>query len=154
MVTKTSIYADICALKTKLDNDKIPKTDRYLVVPPDITNLLIQASELTPAIAIAYETVVLNGEIGRVAGFKIYESTNVSGSATKGWQCIAGHKSFITFAHAFTESRVVDSEDYFSKKYQGLNVYGAKVTIERRKSGAAAFWIISPGTGRGDDWYA
>jgi len=150
VVTSSSIYADICTLKTALDNDKIPKTDRWLVVPPDITNLLIQASQLTPAIAMAYENVVLGGEIGRVAGFKIYQSVNVSGSATKGWHCLAGQKSFITFAHAFKETRIVDAESNFAKRYQGLNIYGAKVTIERRKAGADAFWIIA--NSGGDDW--
>ncbi len=132
-----------------LDNDKIPKQDRWMTVPPDITNLLIQASELTPAIAMAYENVVLNGEIGRVAGFKIYESTNISGSATKGWHCLAGHKAFITFAHAMRKSRVVEAENNFALQYQGLSVYGAKVTIERRKAGADAFWTIAGG---GEDW--
>ena len=150
-VSKTTIYADICDLKTKLDNDKIPKSDRWMVVPPDITNLLIQASELTPAIAMAYEDVVLNGTIGKVAGFKIYESTQVAGSSTKGWHILAGHKAFITFAHAMKESRVVEAELNFAKLYQALDVYGAKVTIERRKAGAEAFWIL---TGRGDDCVA
>ncbi len=152
VVSKTTIYADICALKTSLDKDKIPKAERYLVVPPDITNLLIQASELTPAVAMAYENVVLNGEIGKVAGFKIYESNNVSGDATNGWHCLAGHKAFITFAHAMRKSRVVEAESNFALQYQGLSVYGAKVTIERRKAGADAFWIIAA-TG-GDDWKA
>ena len=149
VVSTTTIYADICALKTRLDKDKIPKGDRWLVVPPDIVNLLIRASELTPAIAMAYENVVLNGEIGKVAGFKIYESVNVSGSATKGWHCLAGHKAFITFAQAMKRSRVVEAEGNFALLYQALDVYGAKVTIERRKAGADAFWIL---TGGGDDW--
>ena len=151
-VSKTTIYADICSLKTKLDNDKIPQTDRSLIVPPDIVNLMVQASELIPAVAVAYEDVVLNGMVGKIAGFKVYSSTQVSGDATKGWRCIASHKGFITFAHAYTESRVLDAESEFAKKYQGLNVYGAKVTIERRKAGACAYWIIA--ALKGDDWLA
>jgi len=145
IVTSTTVYGDICELKEMLGKDNIPSEDRWLVVPPEITTLLIQSSSLTPAVAAAYEDVVLNGLIGKVAGFKVYESNYVAGSSTKGWHCLAGHKSAITFAHAFARSRVVDAESQFATKYQGLHLYGAAVPIERRKALAEAFWAIDPG---------
>jgi len=150
-VSKTTIYADILSLSTALSKDKIPQGDRWLTVPPDIANLLKQATELIPAVATAYEDVVKQGLIGTVGGFKVIENVNISGNGTNGWHCLAGHKAFITFANAYTESRVVEPVGNFGKRYQGLDVYGAKVTKERRKAGADGFWIIS---GRGDDWKA
>lgn len=149
LVSASTIYADIVELGTKLNKNKIPKTDRYLVVPADIGGIIRQATELIPAVAVAYEQVVLNGHIGTISGFKVYENEQVSGNASTGWRCIAGHKAFITLAHAFSKSRVLDSQLTFGTLYQGLNVYGAKVTIERRKAGAMAHWILS---GLGDDW--
>jgi len=46
---------------------------------------------------------------------------------------------FITFADKWSESRVVDAEDQFAKKYQGLFLFGAKVPHQRRKAGAVLF---------------
>ncbi len=145
-VSKTSIYADICTLASRLSSNKVPQTDRWIVVPPDIGALLRQATELIPAVPTAYDDVVLNGLLGKVGGFKIYESTLVDGNSTDGWHCMAGHKASICFAHAFTQSRIIESEGNFAKKYQGLNVYGAVVPVIRRKGLAEAFWIIDTAT--------
>ncbi|MBU0959878.1 MAG: hypothetical protein KKB31_08065, partial [Nanoarchaeota archaeon] len=149
VVTSTNIYAKILDLATKLDKDKIPQDNRFLVIPPDVGNLLKQSSQLVVAVQESYKDVVQNGLLGSVAGFKIYVSNQVLGDGTNGWHCLAGHKAGITFAHAMTESRILDSEDNFAKKYQGLNVYGAKVLVERRKALAELFCVI---TGTGDDW--
>ena len=60
-------------------------------------------------------------------------------AATTGYIVPANHLSFITFADKWSESRVVDAEDQFAKKYQGLFLYGAKVPKQRRKCGAVLF---------------
>lgn len=138
-VDKTTIYSKICALKTKLDEAKVPATDRWLVVPSKIANLLIQASELIPAVPTAYENTVLKGLIGQVAGFQVYQCEQVSGDNTNGYHVLAGHKSAITLAVAFTESGIEDLIGNFGKAYKGLTIYGAKVVDERRKALAELF---------------
>lgn len=138
-VDKTTIYAKILALKEKLDAAKIPMTDRWLIVPSKIGNLLLQAGELTPAVATAYENVVLKGIIGEVAGFKVFQNEQVSGDNTTGFHVLAGHKSWATLATAFTESGIEDLIGNFGKAYKGLDVYGAKVVDERRKAAAELF---------------
>ena len=147
--SKTTIYADILTLDQYLNEDKVPKTDRWLVVSPAVAAILKQATELIPAVPVAYEDIIRNGLIGKVAGFQVFENTLVVGDSSDGWHCMAGHKSAIVFAHAFTQSRVQEAENTFAKKYQGLNVYGAVVPILRRKALAEAFWILS---GRGEDY--
>lgn len=141
-VSKTTIFADISAMATYLDNDEIPQDERWFVGVPDVVNLLKMSTEMTPAVPVAYEKVVLNGLIGKCAGFDVYSNVCITGSGAYGWHCLAGHKSFITFAHAFTQSRVVESENNFAKQYQGLNEYGAKVARIRRKCGAELYCII------------
>lgn len=152
-VTKTNIYALVCDLKTALDDDDVPAEDRHLTVPPWFQNLLIQAADLTPDIAMYHQDVVINGKVGRVAGFDVHmvsddrfstdaEPIYPNGAAdtgTSGYKILANHISWITFAHKWAESRVVDAENQFAKKYQGLNVYGFKVTNLRRKAGAYLF---------------
>jgi hypothetical protein len=51
----------------------------------------------------------------------------------------ANHTQMITFAEKWSESRVVDAENQFARKYQGLFLYGAKVPRYRRKYGAVLF---------------
>ena len=149
-VTKSNIYALITDLATALDDDDVPQESRHLSVPPWFKNILVQASELQPAIAIAYEPVVLNGVVAKVAGFEVHMvsddrfSTNLdpigSWVATNtGTKILANHISFVTFAHSWSESRVIDAEKQFARLYQGLNLYGFKVLNERRKAGAYLF---------------
>ena len=141
-VAKTTIYGYILSLGEKLNQNKVPKTDRWLVVPAKIGTLLRQATELIPAVATAYEDVVKRGLIGMIGGFQVYENEQVTGNNTDGYRVLAGHKSFITMAVAFTESGIEDLIGAFGKAYKGLTVYGAKVADERRKCGAELFCYV------------
>ena len=135
-VDKTTIFDYIVDLKTKLDEAQIPAEDRWLALPAKISNLLLKSSQLQTAVSTAYEDVIKKGIVGYVAGFKVYSNEQVSGNNTTGYYCLAGHKSFITMAMAFTESGVEPFIGGFGQNFKGLNCYGAKVADERRKAGA------------------
>lgn len=142
-VTKSTIYSYILALGTKLSQRKVPKSNRWLVMPSAIADLVRQAPEYIPAVAAAYEDVVKNGFITKMGGFMIYESEQVTGTSTAGYRILAGHKSAITFAMAMTETEIeMQLIGNFGKAYKGLNVYGAKVVDERRKALAEGFWKL------------
>ena len=132
-VAKDTIYSYIVSLKTYLNKAKIPKADRWLVVNADIAGLLDKSTELIHA-TVSGDEVIKNGFMGTLAGFRVYESQEVSGDATNGWHILAGHKSGITFAHAFTETGVEPLIANFGQAYKGLNCYGAKVIDRRRKA--------------------
>ncbi len=151
-VTSSNIYQLVCEAAAKLDEEAVPSEDRHLIVPAWFKATLIQASQLQPDIAMYYTDTVQNGKVGRVAGFDIHVtadnrfSTCVAPMLSLGGDfiaagfgtgtCILGaHKSFITFAHKWSESRVVDAQAQFAKLYQGLNLWGFKVLPLRRKSG-------------------
>lgn len=138
-VTKSTIFDYIVDLKTKLDQAEVPAEDRWLAMPATVANLLIKSSQLQTAVSTAYEDVIKKGIVGYVAGFKVYSNEQVSGNNTTGYYCLAGHKSFITMAMAFTESGVEDFIGGFGQNFKGLNCYGAKVADERRKAGAYLF---------------
>lgn len=141
-VTKDTINARVNALATLLNKAKVPKADRWLVVPADISALIRQAPEYIPAVETAYNEVVKRGLIGMLAGFSVYESQQVTGDSTNGWHVMAGHRSGITFAMGMTESGIEDLIGDFGKAYKGLTVYGAKVIDERRKALAEGFWKL------------
>jgi hypothetical protein len=138
-VTATNIYGYICDLAEKLNTNKIPKSDRWLVVNAYIGRVLRDSEELTPALAEAYNDVIKKGLIGQVSGFTVYENEQVSGNSTTGYYIMAGHKSAITFGQVFSETGIEDLVGNFGKAYKGLVVGGGKVIDERRKALAYMF---------------
>jgi hypothetical protein len=132
-----NIIEMISYAKEALDSDRIPQDDRYGVVNSKVGALIGRTTEFaTVAVPAAYENVIVRGLIGTVYGFKIYQSENITGDNTNGYYCLFGHKAYITFATALQESKIAEPEKQFGKTYAGLQVYGAKVTRERRKAGA------------------
>jgi hypothetical protein len=158
-VSASVIYEQVTELAQRLDQNEIPDTDRHITLPPSGITMLRQASELQPAIAMAYEGVVLNGRVAKIGGMDVHMAAGVrvstrighatssgqggditlTASTANASQILANHRSMITFAYKWSESRVVDAENQFAKKYQGLHLYGAKVPGLRRKAGALLF---------------
>lgn len=150
------IYEQVTLLSEVLNIADVTDTDRKLTVPPQILTQLKQASELQPTgIAEIYGGVVLNGRVMRFGGFDVHMASgtrvstrvgksvgaadNILTTGSIGWQILANHPGMITFADKWSESRVVDAENQFARKYQGLFLFGAKVPAYRRKYGAVLF---------------
>lgn len=137
-LSATNTYETIVELRTKLNQSKTPKSNRWLVVNSDVAAWLLKSDEFTHSTTRGDE-VIANGEIGKVAGFTVYENEEVAGDSTTGFWCLAGHKSAIVFAMAFTETGVEDLIGNFGKAYKGLSTYGGKVVDRRRKALASMF---------------
>jgi hypothetical protein len=152
-VTSASIYDQITLMAEKLNINEVPDSDRFLVIPPELKTALVQAAETQPTgIAEMYQGTVTNGRIMRIGGFDIHMAAGTRLSSrvghgigsgdfvgATGYMMIGGHKGFITFADKWSESRVVDAENQFAKKYQGLYLYGALVPAYARKLGVVLF---------------
>jgi hypothetical protein len=144
-VAKSTFYNKLVDLKTVLDKAKAPTTDRWFVAPADILNLALQGDSANPVVTpvpSAYQDKVQNGYVGRLAGFDCYSNEQVTGDATNGYHCLAGHKSGITLAMGFTESGIEDLVGNFGKAYKGLTVWGAKVPDLRRAALAEGFFKL------------
>lgn len=141
-VTKTTIYGYLVDLGTKLNTSKVPKTQRTVTINSLVAGVLRKSSDFTPAVAAAYDNVIKNGVIGRVAGFDVIENEQVAGNNTTGYHCIANHNLWLTMAIAFVETGIEDLIGDFGKAYKGLTVYGAKVPDVRRKCGAELFCYV------------
>jgi hypothetical protein len=161
-ITAASVYDQITLLAQKLDENEVSPEDRHITVPPSITTQLRQAAELQPTgIAEIYTGTVLNGRVMRIGAFDVHQAAGArlstrSGRSTSagvfatavlapgatGYLIPANHIGCMTFADKWSESRVVDSEDQFAKKYQGLFLFGAKVPAYRRKYAAILFGSV------------
>lgn len=128
-LTKSNIYENIVALRTKLDKQNVPTQGRTLVVPPEAYALLLQDERFTKVDATA-ENVIVNGLVGRVAGFDIYMSNNVvkSADATPVYTITAQVADATTYAEQIIKTEALRPEKSFSDAVRGLHVYGAKVT--------------------------
>lgn len=161
-VTSSVIYNQVTLLSEALDQNEVDNSDRHLTVPAQLVTQLKQASQLQPTgIAEIFTGTVINGRVMRVGAFDVHMAAGsrvstraghstastatrvgadvVAAVGTTGNQIVANHTGFITFAEKWSESRVVDAENQFAKKYQGLFLYGAKVPAYRRKYAAMLF---------------
>ena len=158
-ISSSSIYNQVTLLAEKLDENEVENENRHLTVPPALVTQLKQASQLQPTgIAEIFTGTVINGRVMRVGAFDVHmasgsrvstraghstsagtgpDTVPVTGSI--GYMILANHTGMITFAEKWSESRVVDAENQFAKKYQGLFLYGAKIPAGRRKFGAILF---------------
>ena len=161
-VTSAVVYNQTTLLAQALDENEVTTEGRKLTVPPGIVTMLKQATQLQPTgIGEIYTGTVINGRVMRIGGFDVIEASgsrvstrsghstvaSASGPGTDmvltagatGYLMPANHPQMITFADKWSESRVVDAENQFAKKYQGLFLFGAKVPRYRRKYGAILF---------------
>jgi hypothetical protein len=158
-VSAASIYDQVTLLAEALDEREVSDVDRKMTVPPTIKTQLLQAAEMQPdGIAEIYSGTVIQGRVMRFGGFDVHVAAGsrvstraghptstgnggdvVTTAGSTGYQLLANHTGMITYADKWAETRVVDAENQFAKKYQGLFLYGALVPAYRRKYGAVLF---------------
>jgi len=133
-VTSSTALDCILRLAQALDEQNVPETGRFVVIPPWVANKL-KLSELRQAYLTGDDTSVLrNGYLGMIDRFKVYVSNNM-GSTTEGtatlYNILAGTKDAISFASQMTDVETLRSPDTFGNIIRGLNVFGFNVTTPK-----------------------
>jgi len=122
----------ILRLGQALDEQNIPETGRWLVLPTWAATL-VKRSELRQAYLSGDSVSMLrNGRIGMIDRFTLYTSNllpaGVAGGLAAGETAVyAGHAHGLTFASQFTKTETLRSEQTFGNILRGLQVYGYKV---------------------------
>lgn len=125
-LTKTNILDFIVDCGTVLDEQNIPESNRYIVLPARACGL-IKKSDLKDASLSGDGTSMLrNGRIGGIDRFTIYNSNNINVSSGK-HDIIFGHKSAITFAAQITHMEKLMDPNDFGELARSLFVYGYEV---------------------------
>ena len=128
----TNIYTSIVALRTVLDKANVPTAGRYVVIPPEVYALLLQDTRFVQASdSETLRATLLNGQVGRVAGFDVYMSNNVPSTTSSGtttYSMIASVPASTTYAEQIVNTEAYRLEKRFADGVKGLHVYGAKVT--------------------------
>lgn len=122
----------ILRLGLVLDEQNIPETGRWIVMPTWASSM-IKMSELRQVFVSGDAVSMLrNGRIGMIDRFTLYASNlaprGVSGGLAAGESLIyAGHSHGLTFASQMTNMEAMRSEFTFGTIQRGLQVYGYRV---------------------------
>jgi len=73
--TVSTIYTDILNLKAALDTAKAPQDNRYLILTPEMQNLLLQKASGVVLDTANGDAIVTNGFTGKVLGFNVFVTT-------------------------------------------------------------------------------
>lgn len=91
--------------------------------------MLLKDDRFVKSDAQAGQNALLNGFVGRVAGFNVFESNNVVYDTTDHyWKVTAQISAVTTFGEQIVKTEAYRMEKRFSDAVKGLHVYGAKVT--------------------------
>lgn len=130
LLTKANIIDSIVDLGQALDENNIPETDRYLIIPAWVAALL-KKSDLKDASLTGDNTSVMrNGRLGMIDRFTLYSSNllpAVLDGSTKVTTMFAGHKAGLTFANQIVKTETLRAESTFGDIMRGLSVYGYEV---------------------------
>lgn len=132
-----SFYKDVALpARTACARANLPAMGRFMILPPEVVayalddDRVLQATDYQP---------VLNGEIGRCAGFRLLESNNVpvhgndedgdsATDPTAGYYKISfGISQATSMANQVNSVEAYRMEKRFADAVKGLHVYGSKV---------------------------
>jgi len=130
-------YEQLVDLSTKLNEANVPRENRWVIVPPWFEGTLRKDSRFINNDAASRDAgqPLLNGSIGKAAGFEVMVSNNVptvaapsgAGNQTPRSKIIAGHGIATTFADQINEVEAYRPERRFADAVKGLHLYGASV---------------------------
>jgi N4-gp56 family major capsid protein len=124
-ISTDTIYSKFVELskKLKLSGALDGKTKGWVVVHPDIEELLLLCSQFVSASNTGDKTIA-EGAIGKIAGLDVFVSNNV-GKNVGSYTVLAGTKQGITYASQLEKVETIRSESAFSSIIRGLYVFGA-----------------------------
>lgn len=133
-LTASNVYENIVKMRTLLDKANVPTTGRTIVVPPEVYALLLLDDRFAKSGSDSGQNALLNGMVGRVAGFDVFMSNNCvsgtdGGSGTTAYFVITAQvAAATTYAEQIIKTEAYRMEKRFADAVKGLHVYGAKVT--------------------------
>lgn len=128
-LTKANVLDYIIDCGLVLDENNIPTTGRWMVVPAWMAALIKKSDLKDASLTGDGESIARNGRLGMIDRFTLYVSNQVPTSADSGtkYNVLFGTKAAITFASQFTKMETLRSTATFGNIVRGLNVFGYKV---------------------------
>ena len=109
--------SDIVDARRKLDDQLVPQGDRFLAVPPAQEAAMLKIDSFIDASKYGSNDPIINGEIGRVYGFRVIKTTSLASDT----EFVAYHRSHVAFAR--------QNEVKFEKQRADLTKLGDNLSI-------------------------
>ena len=136
--TGAEALAAVRAIRKSMSSAKVPASGRYLLVNPDLADLLL--SGLSDVSVAGSGDELRNGEIARLFGFTVVESALLQPSGAARPTAIGYHESMVAFVNQIQSLESLRNPTKFADIVRGLNVYGGKVL----KSEAVVRYVSAP----------
>lgn len=110
-----------------LNRQNVPKADRWAIIHPDAEADLLGNANFIDASKYGDQTPLLDGEIGKILGFRIVVSTSVKTTAGK-YQNVFMHRSACAFVlQAAPQVEAAPMEKRFGDLLKGFILYASKL---------------------------
>lgn len=120
-----SVLTGLTKLNTKLNKVNVPKIGRWVVLSPEMEEILLTEldGKILPQTA---DMAVINGYVGKIRGFEIFVSNNtqVVGNTHK---AIGGISKGLNFLGQLSQMDAGKHEKKFGEYVKGLELFGADV---------------------------
>ena len=126
-ITKANVLEYIVDCGTVLDEQNVPDSGRWLIIPSWFANLIKKSDLKDASMTGEGSGVIRNGRIGILDRFTLYLSNNLYVDNTHNYFCLFGTNAAITFAAQMTKMETLRAESTFGDLVRGLNVYGFRV---------------------------
>ena len=126
-VNAETAYALVVKMKVALDKANVPTQGRYLLMPPEFEGYMLLDQRFAGGNGANNESRLINGQVGRAAGFDIFISNNVKNTEGAKYKVIASTIDQATYANQLVRTEAYRREKGFDDGVKGLHVYGAKV---------------------------
>lgn len=129
-ITKSNVIDYLVAAGQVLDEQNVPETDRWAVIPAWMATR-IKTSDLKDASLTGDpKSPIRNGRLGMIDRWTLYSSNSVyhaTDGAFEGFHIPMGHKGALTFASQLVKNEVLPNPNDFGQLMRGLQVFGYEV---------------------------
>lgn len=128
-LTKANIIDKLLEMGQVLDEQNVPETGRWVVMPAWAIRLLKSSDIKDASLTGDGASPLRNGRVGMIDRFTLYSSNLLPRyvDTNNPFDIIAGHKVGLTFATQITKTETLRSESTFGTLMRGLQVFGMKV---------------------------
>jgi len=121
--TKANILEILVDYGTVLDEQNVPDSNRWVVLPARMCGLIKKSDLKDASLSGDSESILRNGRLGTIDRFTIYNSNNVNAAAGK-HDIVFGHKSALTFAGQIETMEKIKNPNDFGDLARSLFVFG------------------------------
>lgn len=120
--------ADIRLASELLDIQKVPSSDRYLLVTPTIKTALLSIAEISDASKSGVGSPNVSGQFSEIYGFKLTVSNQVTSNT-----CLAYHKSCAAYAWQKSLRTIDEKQETYARDFVAVRGFWGKKVLDSGK---------------------